>query len=35
MRKGYIYIIALLLNQTLPGQDIYVKADYPRVVTSG
>ena len=35
MKIKHIYIIALLLTQTLAGQDIYVKADYPRVVTAG
>ena len=35
MKIKHIYIIALLLAQTLAGQDIYVKADYPRVVTAG
>jgi hypothetical protein len=35
MNKSYLYIIALMLTQSLAGQDIFVKAEYPRVVTAG
>jgi hypothetical protein len=35
MKIKHIYILTLFLAQTLSGQDLYVKADYPRVVTAG
>jgi hypothetical protein len=35
MRINQIYIIALLLTQTLSGQDIFIKTEYPRVVSAG
>jgi hypothetical protein len=35
MRKGFLYIIALFLMQTIAGQDITIKVDYPRVVKPG
>jgi hypothetical protein len=36
MRKKQIYILALLLlTQTVEAQDIFVKAEYPRIVTAG
>jgi hypothetical protein len=35
MKKNHIYILALFLTQAVAGQDISVKAEYPRVVTSG
>lgn len=35
MRKNHIYIFALFLTQAVAGQDISVKAEYPRVVTAG
>jgi hypothetical protein len=35
MRLKQIYIIALFLAQSLSGQDIYIKTEYPRVVTAG
>jgi hypothetical protein len=35
MKIKQLYIVALLLSQTIYGQDIYVKADYPKVVNAG
>ncbi|MBA4321424.1 MAG: hypothetical protein C0408_01270 [Odoribacter sp.] len=35
MRKAPLYIIAILLTQTLAGQDISVKTDYPAVIKAG
>jgi BatD DUF11 like domain len=35
MKIKQIYILTLFLAQTHSGQDLYVKADYPRVVTAG
>jgi hypothetical protein len=35
MKINQIYIILLLLTKSLSGQDLYVKSDYPRVVTTG
>ena len=35
MKIKHVYILTLFLAQTLSGQDLYVKADYPRVVTAG
>jgi hypothetical protein len=35
MNKSYLYIFALFLTRSLAGQDIFVKAEYPRVVTAG
>jgi hypothetical protein len=35
MKLRQTYILTFLLTQTLSGQDIFVKADYPRVVTAG
>ena len=35
MKIKQIYIFALLVSQTLSGQDLFVKADYPRVVNTG
>jgi hypothetical protein len=35
MRKVHLYIILLFLSVTLSGQDINIRADYPRVVTAG
>lgn len=35
MKIKHIYILTLFLAQTLSGQDLHVKADYPRVVTAG
>jgi hypothetical protein len=35
MNRYLLYLIALILSQSVAGQDIIVKAEYPRVVTSG
>jgi hypothetical protein len=35
MRVKQIYILTLLLTQTVAGQDLFVKAEYPKVVTAG
>jgi hypothetical protein len=35
MKIRHLYILALFLTQSLTGQDISVKADYPRVVNLG
>jgi hypothetical protein len=35
MRINQTYIIAFLLTQTLSGQDIFIKTEYPRVVSAG
>lgn len=35
MKIKHLYILTLFLAQAIAGQDVYVKADYPRVVTAG
>ena len=35
MKKNLIYIIAFFLTKVLSGQEVIVKSEYPRVVTTG
>jgi hypothetical protein len=35
MKKALLYLVIFIISRTVTGQDIYVKAEYPGVVTAG
>jgi hypothetical protein len=35
MKKFLLYYLLLLISYSVSGQDIYVKAEYPSIVTAG